>query len=176
MLANIVLNELDWWIASQWEEMPARYPTKSDIYPNSNGSLNKGNLYKKLRKSRLKECHIVRYADDFKIFCRTYAEAVKLKHAVEQWLMDRLKLETSPDKSKITNLTKCYSEFLGIKFKLRRKGKKWVIKSHMTEKAITTQQKKLKSRSSCSWAILSPLKNMGESIAHFPLRCKKKRV
>lgn len=145
LLANIVLNELDWWIASQWEEMPARYPTKSDIYPNSNGSLNKGNLYKKLRKSRLKECHIVRYADDFKIFCRTYAEAVKLKHAVEQWLMDRLKLETSPDKSKITNLTKGYSEFLGIKFKLRRKGKKWVIKSHMTEKAITTQQKKLKS-------------------------------
>jgi len=63
LLANIVLNELDWWIASQWEEMPARYPTKSDIYPNSNGSLNKGNLYKKLRKSRLKECHIVRYAD-----------------------------------------------------------------------------------------------------------------
>ena len=46
--------------------------------------------------------------------------------------MDRLKLETSPDKSRITNLTKGYSDFLGIKFKLYKKGKKWSIKSHMT--------------------------------------------
>lgn len=144
LLANVVLNELDWWVASQWEEMPVKHPLKSDVYQNANGSLNKGNLYKKLRQTRLKECHIVRYADDFKIFCRTYAEAVKLKYAVEQWLMDRLKLETSPDKSKITNLTKEYSDFLGIKFKLYQKGKKWVIKSHMTEKAINTQKRKLK--------------------------------
>lgn len=145
LLANIVLNELDWWIASQWEEMPARHPTRSDVYMNKNGSLNKGNLYKKLRQSRLKECHIVRYADDFKVFCKSRADAVKLKCAVEQWLMDRLKLETSPDKSRITNLTNTYSEFLGIQFKLYRKGKKWAIKSHMTKKALTTQQKKLKS-------------------------------
>ena len=121
LLANIVLNELDWWIASQWEEMPAKHPLQSDIYMNKNGTPNKGNLYKKLRQSRLKECHIVRYADDFKIFCRSYSDASKLKHAVEQWLMDRLKLETSPDKSRITNLTKGYSDFLGIKFKLTRR-------------------------------------------------------
>ena len=144
LLANIVLNELDWWIASQWEEMPAKHPLKSDIYMNKNGTPNKGNLYKKLRQSRLKECHIVRYADDFKIFCKSYSDAVKLKHAVEQWLMDRLKLETSPDKSRITNLTKGYSDFLGIKFKLYKKGKKWSIKSHMTDKAINSQQAKLK--------------------------------
>lgn len=144
LLANIVLNELDWWIASQWEEMPARHPTKSDIYQHSSGAPNKGNLYKKLRKTRLKECHIVRYADDFKIFCRTYADAVKLKCAVEQWLKDRLKLETSPEKSHITNLATGYSEFLGIQFKLYRKGKRWAIKSHMTEKALVNQQKKLK--------------------------------
>ena len=144
LLANIVLNELDWWIASQWEEMPIKHPTKSDIYQNSNGSPNKGNLYKKLRQTRLKECHIVRYADDFKIFCRSYAEAVRLKCAVEQWLRIRLKLETSPEKSRITNLTTGYSEFLGIKFKLYLKGKRWAIKSHMTEKALATQQKKLK--------------------------------
>lgn len=144
LLANIVLNELDWWIASQWEEMPAKHPLKSDIYMNKNGTPNKGNLYKKLRQSRLKECHIVRYADDFKIFCRSYSDASKLKHAVEQWLMDRLKLETSPDKSRITNLTKGYSDFLGIKFKLYKKGKKWSIKSHMTDKAINSQRVKLK--------------------------------
>jgi hypothetical protein len=67
-----------------------------------------------------------------------------LKNAVEKWLMDRLKLETSPDKSRITNLTKGYSEFLGIKFKLYKKGRKWAIKSHMTDKAINSQRIKLK--------------------------------
>ena len=95
-------------------------------------------------KSKLKECHIIRYADDFKVFCKTYGEAVKLKYAVEKWLMDRLKLETSKEKSKITNLETGYSEFLGIKFKLYRKGGKWVIKSHMTEKALENQKRKLK--------------------------------
>lgn len=144
LLANIVLNELDWWIASQWEYMPIKNPTKSDIYINRNGSENRGNLYKKLRTTKLKDCHIVRYADDFKIFCKTYQTACKLKIATEQWLLDRLKLETSEEKSRITNLKVNYSEFLGVKFKLYKKGKKWVIKSHMTEKALMNQQKKLK--------------------------------
>ena len=144
LLANIVLNELDWWIASQWENMPVHHPVPSDMVHNCNGSLNKGNLYRRLRETGLKECHIIRYADDFKIFCKSYGDAVKLKHATEQWLLDRLGLETSPEKSRVTNLKTGYSEFLGIKFKLIPKGKKWVIKSHMTGKAIATQQKKLK--------------------------------
>ena len=47
LLSNIVLNELDWWIASQWEEFPMRknYATNT----NPNGSENKGNKYKMQR-------------------------------------------------------------------------------------------------------------------------------
>ncbi|MGC3648796.1 reverse transcriptase domain-containing protein, partial [Enterococcus faecium] len=26
LLANVVLNELDWWIASQWDNHPTNYP------------------------------------------------------------------------------------------------------------------------------------------------------
>ena len=144
LLANIVLNELDWWIASQWEEMIVHDPHPSDVSRNRNGSPNKGGLYNRLRKTNLKEVRIVRYADDFKLFCRSYDEAVRMKKAVEMWLWDRLRLETSPEKSKITNLTTGYSEFLGIRFRLFRKGKKWVIKSHMTDKAIAMEQDKLK--------------------------------
>lgn len=145
LLANIVLNELDWWIASQWELMPMKKPCKSDVLKNKNGSDNRGYQYKRLREtSKLKDCHIVRYADDFKIFCKNYSDACKLKAATEQWLLERLKLETSEEKSRITNLKVNYSEFLGIKFKLYKKGTKWVIKSHMTEKALASQQKKLK--------------------------------
>ena len=43
--------------------MPVHHALPSDTYPNKNGTLNKGNLYKKLRQSKLKECHIIRYAD-----------------------------------------------------------------------------------------------------------------
>ena len=144
LLANVVLNELDWWIASQWEQMKIRRPLKSDFRIRENGTRSIGHLYERLRKTNLKECQLVRYADDFKIFCKSYKDAVRIKFAVEDWLKERLKLETSKEKSKITNLERNYSEFLGIKFKLYRKAGRWVIKSHMCDKAIDTQKKKLK--------------------------------
>lgn len=127
MLSNIVLNELDWWVQSQWVEIPTKheYSCKDS----------KMNMLKK--HTKLKEMYIVRYADDFKIFCRSYAVAARVFHAVKQWLKERLRLDISEEKSKITNLRKQYTEFLGIKMKIRKKGKKYVTTSHMTDKAIT---------------------------------------
>ena len=37
---------------------------------------------------------IVRYADDFKIFCRNCKDADRAYHAVKDWLLKRLKLES----------------------------------------------------------------------------------
>ncbi|MCT7563315.1 group II intron reverse transcriptase/maturase [Aliarcobacter butzleri] len=137
LLANVVLNEFDWWINSQWENMPTEKTYAS--YPKDPN----GNKWKALRKSsKLKEVYIVRYADDFKLFCRNHQDAVKLFEASKQWLKNRLHLEVSKEKSKIVNLRKNYSYFLGIKFKVHRKGKKgnqdtkWVAKSHIQEKAL----------------------------------------
>ena len=144
LLANIVLNELDWWIHSQWSGMVVQKPSKSDFIFNKNGSQNMGNVYKKLRTSSLKEVFLVRYADDAKLFCKNYDHALRLKKATEMWLSERLQLEVSKEKSKIINLKKDYSEFLGIKFKVHLKGKNWRIKSHMTEKALKKQQQSLK--------------------------------
>jgi group II intron reverse transcriptase/maturase len=143
LLANIVLNEFDWWIDSQWANMIIKHPCKSDSYYRD-GKLFRGYGYKKLRASKLKEVFSVRYADDFKLFCKTYDHAVRLKKATEMWLKERLQLETSEEKSKVTNLKAGYSEFLGIKFKVYPKGSKWRIKSHMTDKAIKTQKVILK--------------------------------
>ena len=53
LLSNIVLNELDWWIASQWEEMKTRHNYVSTIH--QNGSLNKGSTFLALKKTNLKE-------------------------------------------------------------------------------------------------------------------------
>ncbi len=80
--------------------------------------------------------YIVRYADDFKIFCRKRSDADKVFIAVKQWLKDRLSLEISEEKSKVVNLKKHYSEFLGFKLKAVRKGGKFVVRSHMSDKAV----------------------------------------
>ena len=133
LLANIVLNELDWWIASQWEQMPTR--TKFKTRNNAQGTEIKSHAYRALRRSRLKEMYAVRYADDFKIFCASHEDAVKAYKATELWLKDRLGLEISPDKSKVVNLKRQYSDFLGFKLKVRKKGKKYVVRSHMSDKA-----------------------------------------
>ena len=59
-------------------------------------------------------------------------------------LKKRLNLEISEDKSKITNLRKEYSEFLGFKMKVYQKGDKWKVKSHMCDKAYDRTRKELK--------------------------------
>ena len=117
LLAYVVLNELDWWIASQWEVHKTKYAYK--LYKGSNAG-----MYEALRNTNLKEIHMVRYADDFKIFCRHRSHAERIFAATQKWLWERLSLEISPEKSRITNLRKGYSEFLGIKIKVRPKGKK----------------------------------------------------
>jgi len=141
LLANIVLNELDWWIASQWEEMPTK--TKFKTRSNAQGTEIKSHAYRALRRSRLKEMHAVRYADDFKIFCATHEDAVRAYKATELWLKDRLGLEISPDKSKVVNLKRQNSDFLGFKLKVRKKDKKYVVRSHMSDKAYKKAHEKV---------------------------------
>jgi group II intron reverse transcriptase/maturase len=138
ILANINLNELDHWISSQWHTIPTKTQYKH---------LSK---YRALRKTKLKEVFIVRYADDFKLFCRTYDDAKNIFEATKLWLKERLDLEISPEKSKIVKLRKQYSEFLGIKFKVVKKGKKkdktdkFVITSKMLVKAMEKTTKDIK--------------------------------
>lgn len=121
ILANIVLNEFDYWIANQWENMPTK-----KVYQGVYAQHNK--VTHALKKTTLKEVYIVRYADDFKLFCRNYTHAKRFFEASKQWLKERLSLEISPIKSKIVNLKKNYSEFLGIKMKVTVKGKSKCLK------------------------------------------------
>lgn len=148
ILANINLNEFDWWIANQWEER-----NLSEIKPQyrRDGRRNRKNENVKLRKStKLKEIYLVRYADDFKIFCTTRQDAVKTFHACNSWLEERLKLPISKEKSGITNLKRNHSEFLGFTMKMIKKGKtpkgrnKYVVESHIAPKTLGRIQKQLK--------------------------------
>ena len=149
LLANIVLNELDRWVESQWQDNPI--VTQYQRQVNQNGSVNNGNGYAAMKKTQLKEMRIVRYADDFRIFCRTREGAQRTMIAVKQWLEQRLRLEVSPEKTRVVNLRKQYSEFLGIKMRLAPKKDKLVVKSHVSDKASKRiqQEAKQKARGIC---------------------------
>jgi len=137
LLSNVVLNELDWWIASQWENFPTQHEYTQ---------LNK---YRAMKNTTLKEIWIVRYADDFKVMCKDHKTAQKVFTATQMWLKERLSLEISPDKSKITNLRKGYSNFLGFKLTVKKSKKAkcgYTNKSYVLEKAKLKARNKIKSK------------------------------
>ena len=142
LLSNIVLNELDWWVDSQFYGMPTRHEYSCQLSHN-----------RALKKTNLKEMHIVRYADDFKIFCRDYKTACKVKIAVTKWLKERLNFDIALSKSKIINLKNNYLNYLGFKMKVHRKGikhyngnnkQKYTIKSMVSDKAVENLTIKIK--------------------------------
>lgn len=79
-----------------------------------------------------------------KIILNLHADKVFI--AVKKWLKDRLKLEISEEKSKVVNLKKRYSDFLGVKLKAVKKGNRFVVRSHMSDKAIKSETEKLKNQ------------------------------
>lgn len=137
LLSNVVLNDLDHWVANQWET----FDQTRHKYVSNDGKIT--NLR---RASNLKEGYIVRYADDFRILARDHETAIKWFHAVKGYLKDRLKLDISPDKSKVINLRKRSSDFLGFKMKAVKKGKKFYAKTNVSDKKILQIKATLKKR------------------------------
>nr|QKN19285.1 putative intron-encoded reverse transcriptase [Eudorina cylindrica] len=133
LFSNIYLNELDWWLSSQWET----FTTKQQY------SLRK-NARRAVKGSKLKQFYIVRYADDFKIFCKDRPTADKIYTATCQWLKQRLHLDISAEKSKITNLRKKGSDFLGITLRARKTKNKYTCYSKISPKALENMKSKLK--------------------------------
>ena len=141
LLANVVLNELDHWVESQWQENPIVEKYSQAI--NKKGVAIKSSGYRAIRNTNLKEMYIVRYADDFRILCRTKTQAENTRIAVTQWLHERLRLEVSPEKTRVVNVKRRYSEFLGFKIKVHLKAGKYVVKSHVSDKQLKKSQKEL---------------------------------
>lgn len=137
LLSNVVLNELDWWISNQWE-------TYKPQRANSIGFRQYARKYTKLKAG-----YIVRYADDFKIMCRTYQEAKRFYYATIDFLKSRLGLEVNKQKSSVVNLKKNSSDFLGFKLKVVKQQKSkygYIAKTSMSDKSISKTKRILKNR------------------------------
>lgn len=142
LLANIVLNEFDWHMESQWGEFPLVYRLKGGIA--KNGTPSKGSAFREMRKTDLKELHVIRYADDIRVMCSNRTDAMKVMHGAKKWLKSRLHLDVSDEKTRVIDLTKGYGEFLGIKIRTKTKGGKKVVVSHMCDKAIDRTKKAIR--------------------------------
>lgn len=142
LLSNVVLNDLDWWISNQWETF--------GLYREYHSS----HKIKLLKKTKLKEMHGVRYADDLKVFTNSYPNAVRIYHGLIGYLKDELKLEVSPGKSKITNLRKHRSEYLGFEIKAVPKRKNFVANTFVStknkQKIKTEIRKRVKEIENCT--------------------------
>ena len=143
LLANVVLNELDHWIDSQWVEHPLAVSHAYRRIIRTSEVIDKSKGYVMMRRTGLKEMFIVRYADDFRIFCRNREDAERTMASVTQWITERLHLEVSPEKTRIVNVRKRYSEFLGFKIMVFRKGEKYVVRSHICDKKLELERQKL---------------------------------
>ena len=135
LLANINLNEFDWWMSNQWQDRRC----KEIVNQHAKGKSEvKFNHYRKLRSSTsLKEFYYVRYADDFKILCKDKVTAERIFNASKLWLEDRLRLPISTEKSTITELQTERSTFLGFEIKAEKKGERYVMHTHMCRKRLS---------------------------------------
>lgn len=133
LLSNVVLNDLDWWISNQWETFKTKHEYAGP-----------DQRYRGQKNTKLKEMFIVRYADDFKIFTKSYDWAQRIYHGVVGYLNTHLSLEISKEKSKITNLRKRSSEFLGFEVKAVPKKNKYVANTHVSKKKQRIIKEELK--------------------------------
>ena len=143
LLANIVLNELDRWVESQWQNNPVAVERGKYRLIGNREVFDKSHGYRVMKNTNLKEMYIVRYADDFRIFCRSKEDALRTKEAVTAWIAERLRLEVSPEKTRIVNVRKRYSEFLGFKIRVRPKSNKYTVQSHICDKKLELERQKL---------------------------------
>lgn len=131
LFLNIVLNEFDHWISSQWEENPVVY--KYSVHENNHGIMNKGHGYRAMRNTNLKEMYLIRYNENIRIFIKDNNDVLKTQYAIQNWFKKRLNYDLNLDDIKSIDTRKKYFEFMGFKIRTYRKHNKYVVKSHIND-------------------------------------------
>ena len=133
LLANVVLNELDWFVSNQWETAKTNKHQYSSVY----------NRYAAFYTTKRIKQFIIRYADDFIIMTDKRSNAKKIYNITKNFIEGTLHLTVNCDKSHIINLKKKNVEFLGFRYKLIKTGNKYGGRSHITKEASNKIYKNL---------------------------------
>ncbi|WP_256816074.1 group II intron reverse transcriptase/maturase [Cytobacillus sp. Bac17] len=118
LLANIYLNHFDWMIAKKYLHHPSAEDPKHK---------HRSHGLKYVRK-RHERVILVRYADDWVIFCETKEKATKCLNEITKYFKHRLSLNLSEEKTLITNIRERRAKFLGFEF--------FAEKSHTSKKIV----------------------------------------
>ncbi|MCL5999139.1 MAG: group II intron reverse transcriptase/maturase [Chloroflexi bacterium] len=109
LLANIYLHEFDQWWWDQYGKLSLKEKAKR-------------------RQAGVGNCLLTRYADDFILLCNgPRPEVERIRDEVKQVLWDKLRLELSMEKTRITHVTEGF-DFLGfhLEWKLPTTGNPWL--------------------------------------------------
>jgi len=139
ILANVYLNDFDWMVSSMYEN-----PYFAENFANVK------NARRKYRQLGRQPVFLVRYADDWVIFCKNRERSeVVLKH-LRRYFENKLKLELFEEKTVITNLKESRMKFLGFEIELARPrlniGRTGNEKKHDSYARILPDMKKVRSK------------------------------
>ncbi|NRD80884.1 group II intron reverse transcriptase/maturase [Bacillus sp. BRMEA1] len=139
ILANVYLNDFDWMVSSMYE---------NPYFANDFATVK--NARRKFRQLGRQPVFLVRYADDWVIFCKDREYAGKVLKHLQKYFKHKLKLELSEEKTVITNLQGSRMKFLGFeiemgkpRFDIGRTGNK---KQHDTYARILPNTIKVRSK------------------------------
>lgn len=124
LLANVYLNDFDWYVRRKYYE-----PHRKCKY--------KCNDSRRLKWSGITPKYNFRYADDWVILTSSKKEAERLKRELSKYFKYKLKLELSEEKTKITDMRTDGIHFLGFVIKAekpRRTPADKEIKEHFVGK------------------------------------------
>lgn len=124
LLANVYLNDFDWYVGRKYYE-----PHRKCKY--------KCNDSRRLKWSGITPKYNFRYADDWVILTSSKKEAERLKRELSKYFKYKLKLELSEEKTKITDMRTDGIHFLGFVIKAekpRRTPADKEIKEHFVGK------------------------------------------
>ncbi len=107
LISNVYLHRFDVWLRNQGDEWHDPTVAKFHNYANKRRNLGKTNLKIGIH---------VRYADDILVLCKDYADAVRFRHSVSNYLVRNMRLEINEDKTKVYDLTREKMKYLGYDF------------------------------------------------------------
>lgn len=110
LLANVYLNDFDWYIGRCYME-PHRQ------------CKHKQNDTRRLKWAGITPKYNYRFADDWVILTATKQEAIRLKKELTKYFRAKMHLELSQEKTRVTDLRKEGIHFLGFTVKAERKRK-----------------------------------------------------
>lgn len=120
LLANIYLNELDWFVADRFESLTLPQRRKAPF-----------------------GCFICRYADDFVVLVRgTRDQAEALKAEIASYLGQNLKLQLSEEKTLVTHVDNGF-DFLGFRIQRFNRGGRRLVLASPSQKAQTKFQRRI---------------------------------